>query len=156
MNEVSLLSTLESYHQRGFNLIPLKPRSKMPLVKWKDYQLTAQDFTRYLSRDSNNEAENTARIFTYNRSWQRHLEGKLGLTPLMDNSYGGKEYEIEKKRIRPPRARVRLSIEARVKLVGHLHQSRNIASQNTKLQAKSEAEKQNKGNTINWRLRTTK
>ena len=52
MNEVSPLSTLKSYYQRGFNLIPLKPRFKMPLIKWKEYQLTAQDFTSYLSHDS--------------------------------------------------------------------------------------------------------
>ncbi len=67
-----------------------------------------------------NEAEGTAHIFTYNRRWQRHLESKLGLTPLMDNGYGGKEYEIDKKRIRPPRAPMRLSLEARAKLAKRL------------------------------------
>jgi hypothetical protein len=34
------------------------------------------------------------------------MEKKLGLKPVMDNGFGGKEYEIEKKRIRPPRASV--------------------------------------------------
>jgi hypothetical protein len=41
------------------------------------------------------------------KTWQRHLEKKLGLKPVMDNGFGGKEYKIEKKRIRPPRAPVR-------------------------------------------------
>ena len=74
----------------------------------------------------------------------------------MDNGFGGKEYEIDKKRIRPPRALVKLSAEARAKLADRLHKSRDFASQNTKLQAKSEAKKQNKGNTIKRRLRSTK
>ena len=86
-----------------------------------------------------NEADDMAYIFTYNRSWQRHLEGNLGLTPFMDYGFGGKEHKIDKRRIRPPSAPVRLSAEARAKLADRLHQSRDFASQNTKLQAKSEA-----------------
>jgi len=81
---------------------------------------------------------------------------KLGLKPTMDNGFGGKEYEIDKKRIRPPRAPVRLSLEARAKLSERLRQSRDFTSQNTRLQAKSEAKKQNKGKTINRQLRTIK
>ncbi len=103
-----------------------------------------------------NEAENVATIFTYNKSWQKHLEKKLGLKPTTDNGYGGREYQIPKKRIRPPRAPVELSAEARAKLADRLHQSRDPASQNTKLQAKSKTKKQNKGNTINQQLRTIK
>jgi hypothetical protein len=45
---------------------------------------------------------------------------------------------------------------ARAKLAERLRQSRDFTSQNTKLQAKSEAKKQNKGNTINQQLRTMK
>jgi hypothetical protein len=63
-----------------------------------------------------NKAEDTASIFTYEKAWQQHLEKKLGLKPTMDNGFGGKEYEIDKKRIRPPRAPMRLSAEARAGL----------------------------------------
>ena len=58
------------------------------------------------------ESSPEAVIFTYNRAWQQHLEKNLGLTPAMDNGFGGREYTIDKSRIRPPRAPVRLS-EAR-------------------------------------------
>ena len=56
-----------------------------------------------------NKAEDIAHIFTYDKKWQKHLEEKLGLEPVMDNGFGGKEYEVAKKRIRPPRAPVKLS-----------------------------------------------
>jgi len=103
-----------------------------------------------------NKDEAIAHIFTYEKTWQQHLENRLGLKPTMDNGFGGKEYEIDKKRIRPPRAPVRLSAEARAKLANRLHQSRDSVSPNTKLQAKSQAKRQNKGNTINRQLRTIK
>ena len=103
-----------------------------------------------------NKAEDIAHIFTYEKAWQQHLEKRLGLKPTMDNGFGGKEYEIDKKRIRPPRALVKLSAEVRTKLADRLHKSRDFASQNTKLQAKSGTKKQNKGNTIKRRLRTVK
>ena len=103
-----------------------------------------------------NKAEDVAHIFTYEKTWQQHLEKRLGLKPTMDNGFGGKAYEIPKKRIRPPRAPVRLSAEARAKLAHRLRQSRDLTSQNTKPQAKSGTKKQNKGNTINRQLRTMK
>lgn len=58
-----------------------------------------------------NEGEAIAQIFTYNKAWQRHLQNKLGLEPTLDNGYGGRGYQIDKRRIRPPRAKVRLSAE---------------------------------------------
>ncbi len=103
-----------------------------------------------------NKDEAIAHIFTYEKTWQQHLEKRLGLKPTMDNGFGGKEYEIDKKRIRPPRAPVRLSAEARAKLADRLRQSSDFAPQNTKLQAKSKTKKQNKGNTVNQQLRTIK
>jgi len=103
-----------------------------------------------------NKDEALAHIFTYEKTWQQHLEKRLGLKPTMDNGFGGKAYEIDKKRIRPPRALVRLSAETRAKLADRLRHSRDFTSQNTKLQAKSETKKQNKGNTINQQLRTIK
>jgi len=67
-----------------------------------------------------NEAEDTAHIFTYNKAWQRHLEQRLGLKAVMDNGYGGREYEVSKKRIRPPLAAKRLSDQTRRKLAENL------------------------------------
>ena len=95
-----------------------------------------------------NKADDIAHIFTYEKTWQQHLEKRLGLRPTMDNGFGGKEYELDKKRIRPPRAPIELSAEARAKLADRLRQSRDFASQNAKLQAKSETKKQKKGNPL--------
>jgi len=92
-----------------------------------------------------NEGDDMASIFTYNRAWQKHLETRLGLKPTMDNGFGGRAYEIDKRRIRPPRAPLRLSVEARAKLAERLRQSHDLSSQISKPQAKSEAKKQNKG-----------
>jgi len=77
-----------------------------------------------------NKAEDVASIFTCERSWQKHLEGKLGLKPVMDNGFGGKEYELPKSRIKPPRAPRRLSDSAKKKLAQRLHRNRAHLSQN--------------------------
>jgi len=106
-----------------------------------------------------NKAEDVAHIFTYEKTWQQHLEKRLGLKPTMDNGFGGKAYEIDKKRIRPPRAPVKLSAEARAKLTKRMKdmlKKRSLPSKTTVATVKSEAKKQNKGNTINRRLRTIK
>lgn len=71
-----------------------------------------------------NEGDKTGYIFTYNKTWQRHLEERLGLKPTMDNGYGGKEYEIDKKRIKPPRAPKKLSAKARLEIAKRLHGKR--------------------------------
>ena len=77
-----------------------------------------------------NKAEDAASIFTYEKTWQKHLEGKLGLKPVMDNGFGGKEYELPKSRIRPPKAPRRLSDSAKKKLAERLHRNRANLSQN--------------------------
>lgn len=71
-----------------------------------------------------NREDKLASIFTYDKTWQKHLESKLGLKPLYDNGFGGREYEIDKKRIKPPRAFRKLSSSARKKLGERLHASR--------------------------------
>ena len=43
-----------------------------------------------------------ASVFTYNKRWQQHIEGKLGIKPTFKNSRGGKDYEVPKKAIRLP------------------------------------------------------
>ena len=74
-----------------------------------------------------NKADNVAYIFTYEKTWQNHLEGKLGLKPVMDNGFGGREYELPKMRIKPPRAPRRLSDSVRKKLVERLHGNRVLS-----------------------------
>lgn len=88
-----------------------------------------------------NEGESIARIFTYNKTWQKHLEGKLGLKPTFDNGFGGRGYELPKKKIKPPRASRRLSTEARKKLVERgraLHQKSNLSPRAQVITTKSE------------------
>jgi hypothetical protein len=63
-------------------------------------------------------------VFTYNRAWQSHLEKRLGLKPVMDNGFGGKEYQIAKSRIRMPLAPRKLSPEQRQKLGERLRRAR--------------------------------
>ena len=67
-----------------------------------------------------NKGEAMANIFTYEDSWKKHLEEKLGLKPLYDNGYGGREYEIPKNRIKPPRAPKNLSPEQRKRVAERL------------------------------------
>ena len=95
-----------------------------------------------------NKAEDIAAIFTYEKTWQKHLESKLGLKPVMDNGFGGREYAIEKKRIRPPRAPVRLSGEARAKLAKRMKdmpQKHALLSKTTAASVKSDRRKTNRG-----------
>jgi len=75
-----------------------------------------------------NKGEEMASIFTYEKTWQKHLENKLGLKPTMDNGHGGREYHIAKKRIRPPRAPVKLSAEQRRKMAERLRRGRRQKS----------------------------
>ena len=70
------------------------------------------------------EAGPEAIIFTYNKAWQSHLENKLGLKPLRDNGCGGREYQVDKKRLRPPRAPVKISAERRAKMAENLSRVR--------------------------------
>ena len=54
-------------------------------------KLTAYEQETYMGF---NETSEPAWIFTYNKTWQKHLEGKLGLKPVKDNGLGGREYEL--------------------------------------------------------------
>jgi len=65
-----------------------------------------------------NKEDKLASIFTYEKTWQNHLEKKLGLKPTMVNGFGGKGYEIDKKRIKMPRAPKKLSVEHKKKFLG--------------------------------------
>ncbi len=75
-----------------------------------------------------NKAEDIAYIFTYEKTWQKHLEKKLGLKPTLDNGYGGKGYELPKSRIKPPRAPRKLSDSAKKKLAERLRRNRVLSA----------------------------
>ncbi len=98
-----------------------------------------------------NEGEAEASIFTYNKGWQKHLEGKLGLKPVKDNGFGGKEYELPKKMIKPPRAPRKLSDSAKKELAERLHASRVLSAQNLVPVGKSATARESKGNSISLR-----
>ncbi len=83
-----------------------------------------------------NKEEKIAYIFTCEKTWQKHLEGKLGLKPVMDNGFGGRSYELPKKMIKPPRAPRKLSNSAKKKLAERLHPTRHDMSQNLVLVGK--------------------
>ncbi len=51
-----------------------------------------------------NKQDKEASIFTYDKKWQQHLEEKLKLKPILKNGFGGREYLIDKNKIKPPRA----------------------------------------------------
>lgn len=68
-----------------------------------------------------NKEEKIAYIFTYEKTWQKHLEKKLGIEPTLDNGFGGKGYEVDKKMIKPPRAPRKLSDSTKKNLVERLH-----------------------------------
>ena len=100
-----------------------------------------------------NKAEEIAYIFTYEKTWQKHLENKLGLKPTTDNGFGGKEYELPKSRIKPPRAPKKLSDSDKRKLTERLHGNHVLSTQNANTVGESAARKQNKGNSISSRER---
>ncbi len=88
-----------------------------------------------------NKAEDIAYIFTYEKTWQKHIEKKLGIKPTEDNGFGGKSYELPKKMIKPPRAPRKLSDSAKRKLAERLHASRVLSAENLVPVGKSAARK---------------
>lgn len=71
-----------------------------------------------------NKEEGIAYIFTYEKTWQRHLEQRLGLEPVMDNGFGGREYAVDKSRVKPPRPTKRLSSRAKAEVAARLKKAR--------------------------------
>ena len=84
-----------------------------------------------------NETKNTASILIYDRSWQKHLESKLCLKPVLDNGFGDKAYEIDNKCISMPGVPRKLSDLAREKLAGRLHHSRVLSKRSPVLAGKT-------------------
>ena len=95
-----------------------------------------------------NKEEKVAHIFTYEKIWQKHLEKKFGLKPLYNNGFGGREYELPKKMIKPPRAPRRLSDSAKEKLAERLHRNRVLSAQNLVPVGRIDTESKNKGRSM--------
>ena len=70
-----------------------------------------------------NKEEKMVHIFTYEKTWQKHLEKKLGLKPIMANGHGGKEYEKAYLKIKEEMASLGLSFEQAVEGGGQYAQS---------------------------------
>lgn len=92
-----------------------------------------------------NKDEDVAHIFTYERTWQKHLEGKLGLKSVLDNGFGGREYQLPKSMIKRPRGPRRLSDSAKRKLTERLCQNRFLGAQSLIPVGKQTTETQHSG-----------
>lgn len=71
-----------------------------------------------------NQKESDAYVFTYEKTWQRHIEQRLKIPPYLVNDSGGKSYRIPKHLISKPRAPKNLSIEQRKALGDRLRKTR--------------------------------
>ncbi len=71
-----------------------------------------------------NKGDQMASIFTYEITWQKHLEKKLGLKPVLDNGFGGREYLVDKSRIFPPKAKRQYTQEQQHKMAKRLAKAR--------------------------------
>lgn len=70
--------------------------------KMKDIEKESLDNSEKETIINFNKMEKEASIFTYEKTWQKYLEKKLGLEAVSDNGFGAKEYIIDKSRIRLP------------------------------------------------------
>ena len=71
-----------------------------------------------------NKEESIANIFTYEKTWQKHLEQRLGLKPVMNNGFGGKEYQLPKGLIPMPRVKRQYSEQTKKKMAARLSKIR--------------------------------
>jgi len=76
-----------------------------------------------------NKEEDMAVVFTYEMTWQKFIEKRMGIKPYLDNGFGGKSYKVPKNRIRKPLAfrtgeKKTLSPERRKQLTDSLKRAR--------------------------------
>ena len=74
-----------------------------------------------------NKKEKEAEIFTHDVSWQRHIEGKLGIKPVISpaaprgtTAHGGKTYRLPKSMVKMPRAKKKLSVATKKSMAKRL------------------------------------
>ena len=63
-----------------------------------------------------------ASIYTFEETWQKHIEERFGIKPVETNQYGGKTYELPKDRIKMPHPKQKVSEETRRKRSAHLRE----------------------------------
>jgi len=71
-----------------------------------------------------NQGDKVAHIFTYEVTWQKHLEQKLRLKPTIVNDSGGKGYDLPKNLIHMPQAKRQVSAERKAALQKTLAEAR--------------------------------
>jgi len=72
---------------------PLKPK------ELRGRNLTAYELETVVNF---NKSKDDAVIFTYDKSWIRHIEKRMGIKAFLDNGFGGKSFNVPKKLIRKP------------------------------------------------------
>jgi hypothetical protein len=83
---------------------PLKPAGK------RGRHLTRYELETVINF---NQEEEMGYIFTYEPTWQRHIEQRLKIQPYLVNDSGGKSYRIPKHSISKPRVPKNLTAEQR-------------------------------------------
>jgi hypothetical protein len=75
-----------------------------------------------------NQEETDAYVFTYEVTWQKHIEQRLKIQPYLVNDSGGKSYRIPKKLIGKPRCPKKLTDEQR-KAIGQRLSKNRVSKQ---------------------------
>ncbi len=80
MKQVDTLHTLRFYRKWGLSLVPLKPRSKISLVRWKEYQLSDEDSLKFPAHETNRtircDQNFHALDFDNPETYERFIQGK--------------------------------------------------------------------------------
>jgi len=70
------------------------------------------------------ETPDDALVFTYNTTWQKHIEDRLSIAPRFSNGFGAKEYQIPKKQIPMPRVPRKMTGEQKQRAAERLAEHR--------------------------------
>ena len=73
-----------------------------------------------------NKDEPVAYIFTYENTWMKHIEQRLGIKPYEKNEHGARSYIVPRDRVRmpQPKKRVSLSKEKKQEIAARLKKGR--------------------------------
>ena len=72
-----------------------------------------------------NKDEPIAYVYTFEKTWQKHIEQKLGIKPSEKNDHGGRSYIVPKARIRMPQPKRILSEKAKNARIKSLAKARH-------------------------------
>ena len=117
MNSTDHLWLLKSYQDLGFQLVPLKPQSKIPLVKWKSYRLTDADLLRFLAQHSNwairCDEKFHAMDFDNPETYERFIRGEGGILKNAPTIRTARGYHVWFKPKKPVKSFAQNSIEVK-------------------------------------------